>query len=55
MIINFSKNHQFATRLFMNENLLELVNETKVLQLKHRADDIEESRAENDTSGDSPR
>ena len=35
--------------------LSEIVNETKLLQLKHRADDIEESRAENDTSSDSPR
>ena len=34
--------------------LLEIVNEAKLLQLKQWADEVEESRAENDTSGDSP-
>ena len=34
--------------------LLEIVNEAKLLQHKQWADEVEESRAENDTSGDSP-
>ena len=33
MIVNLSKKYQFSTRIMMNESMLEIVNETKVLGL----------------------
>ena len=38
MIFNYSTNYQFSTRLFIEETLLEIINETKLLGLQLTSD-----------------